>query len=179
MLNCFNFTYLKTIAFLMAVVFCFSCSSPSKNQKAAEETALNFLRAYYTDFNFSRAKELSLPHFHKTIDNTASYFSLSPFLKEEAKEMHYLNTKIDIKNKNKAIASYRLGESTTIRKLRLSKLKGKWFVGNMDENSSFFGFEDTGFASAASSDVLPTTGPGKRAREARERAAAAENAGNK
>lgn len=143
----------------------------------AERTARQFLKAYYVDFDFDRALELSTEDSHEGIYYKRNMTSLSPYAKDEAPELEVLEVIIDPDNGDYAYCAYELNGRPKV--LPLQRHGGKWLVDTDSESieggsgSSMMGVSEAGFAAAASSDVLPKTGPGQRAREAREREAAA------
>lgn len=138
----------------------------------AERTARQFLKAYYVDLDFDRALELSTQDSHEGIYYKKNMTALSPYAKEEAPTLEVLDVIIDPDDGTYAYCAYELNGQPKM--LPLQKHDGKWLVdtdseaieGSMGMSAS--GVSEIGFASAASSDVLPTTGPGQRARDARE-----------
>ncbi len=148
------------------------CSLPK-----AERTARQFLKAYYVDLDFDRALELSTEDSHQGIYYKKNMTSLSPYAKDEVPELNVLEVIIDPDDGNYAYCAYELNGYP--RMLPLQKHDGKWLVDTDSDaiegmgSSSMTGVSEIGFASAASSETLPlpTTGPGQRAREAREREA--------
>lgn len=141
----------------------------------AERTARQFLKAYYVELDFDRALELSTENSHEGIYYKKNMTSLSPYAKDEAPELKVLEVIIDPDDGNYAYCAYELNGQPKM--LPLQKNEGKWLVDTDSEaiegsiGSSAFGVAEVGFTSAASSEILPKTGPGQRAREAREREA--------
>ena len=148
-----------------------ACSLPK-----AERTARKFLKAYYVDLDFDRALELSTEDSHEGIYYKKNMTSLSPYAKDEVPELKVVDVIIDPDDGNYAYCAYEINGQPKM--LPLQKHDGKWLVDTDSEaiegsmSSSASGVSEIGFASAASSETLPKTGPGQRAREAREREAA-------
>ena len=143
----------------------------------AERTARKFLKAYYIDLDFDRALELSTEDSHQGIYYKKNMTALSPYAKDEVPELEVLEVIIDPDDGNFAYCAYEI--NGVPKMLPLQKHEGKWLVDTGSEaiegsmGSSAFGVSEVGFASAASSETLPKTGPGQRAREARAHEAAA------
>ena len=141
----------------------------------AERTARQFLKAYYVELDFDRALELSTEDSHEGIYYKKNMTSLSPYAKDEVPELEVLDVIIDPDDGNYAYCAYEINGQPKM--LPMQKHDGKWLVdtdseaieGNMGMSAT--GVSEIGFTSKASSDVLPKTGPGQRAREAREREA--------
>ena len=142
----------------------------------AERTARKFLKAYYVDLDFDRALELATEDSHQGIYYKKNMTALSPYAKDEVPELEVLDVMIDPDDGHYAYCAYEINGQPKMLPMR--KLDGKWLVDTDSEaiegamGASAFGVSEVGFASAASSEALPKTGPGQRAREARERAAA-------
>lgn len=142
----------------------------------AERTARQFLKAYYVDLDFDKALKLSTDDSHQGIYYKKNMTALSPYAKDEVPTVEVLEVIIDPDDGHYAYCAYEVNGQPKM--LPLQKHDGKWLVDTDSEaiegsmSSSMSGVSEIGFASAASSDVLPTTGPGQRAREAREREAA-------
>lgn len=143
----------------------------------AERTARQFLKAYYVELDFDRALELSTEDSHEGIYYKKNMTSLSPYAKDEVPELEVLEVIIDPDDGHYAYCAYEINGHPKM--LPLQKHDGKWLVDTDSEaiegmmSSSMSGVAEIGFASAASSENLPKTGPGQRAREAKEREAAA------
>ena len=156
----------------MAVLLLNACSLSK-----AERTARQFLKASYVELDFDRALELSTEDSHEGIYYKKNMTSLSPYAKNEVPALEVLEVIIDPDDGNYAYCAYEINGQPKM--LPLQKHNGKWLVDTDSEaiegsmSSSAIGVSEIGFASAASSDVLPKTGPAQRAREAREREAAA------
>lgn len=139
----------------------------------AERTARQFLKAYYEELDFDKALELSTEDSHEGIYYKRTMTALSPYAKEEVPSVEFIEVVIDPDDGRYAYCAYEINGHP--RMLPMQKHDGKWLVDTDSEaiegmmNSSMTGVTECGVASAASSDVLPTTGPGQRAREARER----------
>ena len=143
----------------------------------AERTARQFLKAYYVELDFDRALELSTEDSHEGIYYKKNMTSLSPYAKNEVPALEVLEVIIDPDDGNYAYCAYEINGQPKM--LPLQKHNGKWLVDTDSEaiegsmGMSATGVSEIGFTSAASSEILPKTGPGQRAREAREREAAA------
>lgn len=139
----------------------------------AERTARQFLKAYYVDLDFDRALALSTEDSHEGIYYKRNMTSLSPYAKDEVPTLEVLDVIIDPDDGNYAYCAYEINGQPKMLPLR--KHNGKWLVDTDSEaiegtvSSSAIGVSEVGFASAASSETLPKTGPAQRAREARER----------
>lgn len=161
-----------TAVLCLAVALLLGACSISK----AERTARQFLKAYYVELDFDRALELSTENSHAGIYYKKNMTSLSPYAKDEVPELEVLDVIIDPDDGNYAYCAYEINGQPKMLPLR--KIEGKWLVDTDNEaiegsmSSSASGVSEVGFASAASSETLPKTGPGQRAREAREREAA-------
>lgn len=143
------------------------------NLHKAERTARQFLKAYYVDLDFDKAIELSTEDSHEGILYKKNMTSLSPYAQKETPELNVFDVVIDPDNGDYAYCAYEVNGRP--RMLPLQKHDGKWLVdtdsgGIEGENSgmSASGVALQGFAVAASSNELPKTGPGQRAREKRE-----------
>lgn len=154
-----------TAVLCLAVALLLGACSISK----AERTARQFLKAYYVDLDFDRALELATQDSHAGIYYKKNMMSLSPYAKDEVPTLEVLDVIIDPDDGNYAYCAYELNGQPKM--LPLQKHDGKWLVDTDTEpiegvtGMSASGVSEIGFASAASSDVLPTTGPGQRARE--------------
>lgn len=161
-----------TVGLCLAMALLAGACSISK----AERTARQFLKAYYVELDFDRALELSTEDSHEGIYYKKNMTSLSPYAKDEAPELKVLDVIIDPDNGNYAYCAYEINGQPKM--LPLQKHDGKWLVDTDSEaiegsvGSSASGVSEVGFASAASSEALPKTGPAQRAREARESEAA-------
>lgn len=162
-----------TVALCLSAALLLGACSLSK----AERTARQFLKAYYVELDFDRALELSTEDSHQGIYYKKNMTALSPYAKDEVPELEVLDVIIDPDDGNYAYCAYEINGQPKM--LPLQKHDGKWLVDTDSEavegsmSSSASGVSEIGFASAASSETLPKTGPGQRAREAREREAAA------
>lgn len=158
-----------TVALCLSAALLLGACSLSK----AERTARKFLKAYYVELDFDRALELSTEDSHEGIYYKKNMSALSPYAKDEVPELEVLDVIIDPDDGNYAYCAYEI--NGVPKMLPLQKHDGKWLVDTDREaiegvmNSSMTGISEGGVASAVSSDVLPTTGPGQRARDARER----------
>ena len=157
---------------LLAAVLLTGCSIHK-----AERTARKFLEAYYIDLDFDRALELSTEDSHQGIYYKKSMTAFSPYAKDEVPELEVLDVIIDPDDGNYAYCAYEVNGIPKM--LPLQKHDGQWLVDTDSEaiegsmGTSASGVTQAGVASAVSSETLPKTGPGQRAREAREREAAA------
>ncbi len=162
-----------TVALCLSAALLLGACSLSK----AERTARQFLKAYYVELDFDRALELSTEDSHQGIYYKKNMTALSPYAKDEVPALEVLDVIIDPDDGNYAYCAYEINGQPKM--LPLQKHDGKWLVDTDSEavegsmSSSASGVSEIGFASAASSETLPKTGPGQRAREAREREAAA------
>lgn len=162
-----------TAGLCLAVALLAGACSISK----AERTARQFLKAYYVELDFDRALELSTEDSHEGIYYKRNMTSLSPYAKDEVPELEVLDVIIDPDDGNYAYCAYEINGQPKM--LPMQKHNGKWLVDTDSEaiegtaSASAIGVSEIGFASAVSSEILPKTGPGQRAREAREREAAA------
>ena len=143
----------------------------------AERTARQFLKAYYVELDFDRALELSTEDSHEGIYYKKNMTALSPYAKDEVPTLEVLDVIIDPDDGNYAYCAYEINGQPKM--LPMQKHNGKWLVDTDSEaiegaaGMSASGVMEIGFTSKASSETLPKTGPGQRAREAREREAAA------
>ena len=144
------------------------------NLHKAERTARQFLKAYYIDLDFDKAIELATEDSREGIYYKKNMTDLSPYAKDEVPELTVLDVVIDPDDGNYAYCAYEVNGHP--RMLPLQKHDGKWLVDTDSDaiegegiGSSASGVSKAGFSAAASSEDLPTTGPGQRAREKRER----------
>lgn len=157
--------YLYSFAVIISLIFFSSCSAEHKAKKVAE----SFLKAYYVDFDFDKARQLSSNDSHSGINYKENMSTLSPFAKEESPKLEIISIEINPDDKTQAICHYKLGDQE--KTLPLQKNGSKWLVDTDDEaiegesGGSFSGVQNVGFTSAASSETLPTDGPGARARK--------------
>lgn len=161
------------MAFGLSVSLLLSACSIHK----AERTARKFLKAYYVELDFDRALELSTEDSHEGIYYKKNMTALSPYAKDEVPELKVLEVIIDPDDGHYAYCAYEVNGYPKM--LPLQKHDGVWLVDTDYEtieggsgNASMTGVSEIGFAAAASSENLPRTGPGQRAREAKEREAA-------
>lgn len=139
----------------------------------AERTARQFLKAYYVELDFDKALALSTEDSHEGIYYKKTMTGLSPYAKEEVPSVEFIEVIIDPDDGRYAYCTYKINGYPKM--LPMQKHDGRWLVDTDSEaiegtmSSSMSGVTERGVASAVSSDVLPTTGPGQRAREARER----------
>ncbi len=160
-----------TVALCLSAALLLGACSLSK----AERTARQFLKAYYVELDFDRALELSTEDSHQGIYYKKNMTALSPYAKDEVPALEVLDVIIDPDDGNYAYCAYEINGQPKM--LPLQKHDGKWLVDTDSEavegsmSSSASGVSEIGIASAASSEHLPKTGTGQRAREAREREA--------
>lgn len=143
------------------------------NLHKAEQTARQFLKAYYVDLDFDKAMELSTEDSHEGILYKKNMSALSPYAKDEVPELNVIDVVIDPDNGNYAYCAYEVNGRP--RMLPLQKHEGRWLVDTDSDaiegqsgGASASGVAQAGAAAAVSSEILPTTGPGQRAREKRE-----------
>ena len=98
------------------------CACSGKQQ--AEKTGRIFLKAYYTDLDFAKAKQYATPVSHELIDERAENLSHNPYAKQEVPELAIKELQIDKDNKHQATLSYTLNRAQ--KTLDLRKVEGKW-----------------------------------------------------
>lgn len=132
------------------------CACGSKQQ--AEKTGRAFLKAYYTDLDFAKAKQYATPVSHTLIDERAENLSHNPYAKQEAPELTIKELSMDKEDKHKATLTYTLNRAQ--RTLELKKTEGKWLADLEKEaklrEEGMQSLEDEthgGFAAAASGPI--------------------------
>lgn len=146
---------MKKYLLLLTIPLCL-CACSGKQQ--AEKTGRAFLKAYYTDLDFSKAKQYATPVSHALIDERAENLSHNPYAKQEAPELAIKELQIDKEDKNKATLAYTLNRAQ--KTLDLKKIEGKWYADLEKEaklrEEGMQSLEDQthgGFAAAASGPI--------------------------
>lgn len=141
------------IGLWVVALFCCSCSEGHK----AKKTAATFLKAYYTDLDFEKAKALATESSFEIINNKDEVTSLNPYAKKEAPTVEFKEFKVD-KKTDKAVYSYTVNRAE--KKLHLTKVKGVWKADLAEERrerdaemTSLSKSRDGGFAAAASGPI--------------------------
>lgn len=112
---------MKKYLLLLTLPLCF-CACGGKQQ--AEKTGRAFLKAYYTDLDFAKAKQYATLVSHALIDEKAENLSHNPYAKQEAPELTIKELQIDKDNKHQATLTYTLNRAQ--KTLDLKKVDGKW-----------------------------------------------------
>lgn len=146
---------MKKHLLLLALPLCL-CACSGKHQ--AEKTGRAFLKAYYTEFDFAKAKQYATPMSHALIDDRAENLSLNPYAKQEAPELTIKELRMDKDHKDMAILTYTLNRAE--KTLEIKKVEGKWRADLEKEaklrEEGMQSLEDQthgGFASAASGPI--------------------------
>lgn len=149
--------YLLSV-FIMFLPLLSSCSS----EKNAEKVASSFLKAYYVDMDYEKAKEMAISNSHDEIDSRAEISAMNPYAKEELPSVQFKEVRFDESDPDKAICLYTLNRAE--KELLMRKVSGKWLVeitgASVESSSSIQGGyslstgTETGFASAASGPVV-------------------------
>lgn len=114
---------MKKYLLLLALPFLL-CACSGKHQ--AEKTGKAFLKAYYTDLDFAKAKACATPVSHALIDDRAENLSLNPYAKQEAPDVAVKELRMDEKDKNRAVLVFTLNRAE--KTLDLKKEQGKWWA---------------------------------------------------
>ena len=138
----------------VVALFCCGCSQSHK----AKKTAATFLKAYYTDLDFEKAKALATEPSFEIIDGKEEITQLNPYAKKEAPAVELKEFKRDKKNTDKAVYSYTVNRAE--KKLHLTKVEGVWKADLAEERrerdaemSSLSKSRDEGLAAAASGPI--------------------------
>ncbi len=134
------------------------CLCACSGKHGAEKTGHTFLKAYYTDLDFAKAKQYATPVSHALIDERAENLSYNPYAKQEVPELTIKELRMDKEDKNKATLSYTLNRAQ--KTLDLKKAEGKWLAdlereAKMREEGMQSLEDEThgGFAAAASGPI--------------------------